>query len=272
MTAGQDEDEWRKRTTSMLSSGSSHLLIDNIKGKLASSSLDAVLTTTVWTDRILGKSQMITLPNRAIWIATGNNVAVDIEMARRSVWIRLDSNAERPWTRNGFKHASLGEWALENRGDLVTAALVLIRHWFNVGCPPGRSTIGGFESWARIIGGIVDAADIVGFMDNAEELYEQFDPTAAQWAAFIAEWWKQFQHAPVGVKDLFCLADSEPADNVTGLGLLDAMLTDDKPRARRVRLGNLLHDRLDTVLDGFKIQSAGTLHRASLYQLARLSV
>lgn len=272
MTAGQDEDEWRKRITSLLSGGTSHLLIDNIKGALVSGSLAAALSTPLWTDRILGKSQTITLPNRAVWIATGNNIAVDTEMARRSVWIRLDSNAERPWTRNGFKHASLGEWALENRGDLVTAALVLIRHWFNIGCPPGQPTIGGFESWARVIGGILDAAGIVGFMGNADELYEQSDPTAAQWAAFIAEWWKQFQDAPIGVKELSPLADSEPAESVTGLGLLDTMLTGHTARARKVRLGNLLHGRLDTVVDGFKIQSAGTLRRASLYQLVQLGV
>jgi putative DNA primase/helicase len=272
MTAGQDEDEWRKRITSLLSGGTSHLLIDNIKGALVSGSLAAALSTPLWTDRILGKSQTITLPNRAVWIATGNNIAVDTEMARRSVWIRLDSNAERPWTRNGFKHASLGEWALENRGDLVTAALVVIRQWFTAGCPPGRPTIGGFESWARVIGGILDAAGIVGFMGNAEELYEQSDPTAAQWAAFVAEWWKQYQDAPIGVKELSPLADSEPADGITGLGLLDTMLTGHTARARKVRLGNLLHSRLDTVVDGFKIQSAGTLRRASLYQLARLGV
>jgi len=277
MTAGQDEDEWRKRITSLLSGGTSHLLIDNIKGALVSGSLAAALSTALWTDRILGKSQTITLPNRAVWIATGNNIAVDTEMARRSVWIRLDSNAERPWTRNGFRHASLGEWALENRGDLVTAALVLIRHWFTAGCPPGRPTIGGFESWARVIGGILDAAGIVGFMGNAEELYEQSDPTAAQWAVFITEWWKQFQDAPIGVKDLFPLADSEPGKDedgtpIEGLGLLDTMLTGHTARARKVSLGNLLHGRLDTVVDGFKIQSAGKLRRASLYQLAQLGV
>ena len=272
MTASQDEDEWRKRITSLLSGGASHLLIDNIKGALVSGSLAAVLSTAQWTDRILGKSQTITLPNRAVWIATGNNIAVDTEMARRSVWIRLDSNAERPWTRNGFKHASLGQWTLENRSDLVTAAIVLIRHWFKSDCPPGRPTIGGFESWARVIGGILDTTGILGFMGNAEELYEQSDPTAAQWAAFIAEWWKQFQDVPIGVKELFPLADSEPAEGITGLGLMDTMLTGHTARARKVRLGNLLHGRLDTVVDGFKIQSAGTLRRASLYQLKQLGV
>ena len=272
LTAAEDEDEWRKRITSLLSGGTSHLLIDNIKGALVSASLAAALSTALWTDRILGKIQTITLPNRAVWIATGNNIAVDVEMARRSVWIRLDANAERPWTRTGFKHASLGEWTLENRGDLVTAALVLIMHWVTAGCPPGRASIGGFESWARVIGGILDSAGIVGFMGNAEELYEQSDPTAALWPAFLAEWWKQYQGAPIGVKQLFPLADSEPADGITGLGLLDAMLTGPTVRSRQVRLGKLLQDRLDTVIDGFKIQSSGKLHGAGLYQLAQLGM
>lgn len=284
MTAGQDEDEWRKRITSLLAGGASHLLIDNIKGALTSGSLAAALTTPLWTDRILGKSQVITLPNRAIWIATGNNISVDSELARRSVWIRLDSNAEKPWMREGFKHASLQEWTLENRGDLVTAALILIRHWFKAGCPPGRQTVGGFESWARVIGGILEAAGIDGFMGNADELYEQSDPAAALWAAFVAEWWQQFQDGPVGVKQLIQLADSEPPEKIGipddgetaavagGLGLLDALLTGHTPRARKVKLGNLLRERVDTVIDGFKIESAGKLRRASLYQLIQLGV
>ncbi len=53
---------------------------------------------------------------------------------------------------------------------------------------------------------------------------------------------------------------------------MDTMLTGHTARARKVRLGNLLHGRLDTVVDGFKIQSAGTLRRASLYQLKQLGV
>ena len=281
MAAGQDEDEWRKRITSLLSGGTSHLLIDNIKGALVSGSLAAVLSTALWTDRILGRSQTITLPNRAVWIATGNNIAVDTEMARRSVWIRLDSNAERPWTRNGFKHESLGEWVLANRGDLVTAALVLIRHWFNIGCPPGRPTIGGFEAWARVIGGILDAAGIGGFMGNTTELYELSDPTAALWAAFVKEWFRQFGDNPVGVKELYPLADSEPGkdkggNDIEGLGLLDELLSGDRGghtvRGRKVKLGNLIRGRVDTVIDGFKIDDAGELRRASQYRLVQLGV
>lgn len=270
MTAGQDEDEWRKRITALLSGGTSHLLIDNVKTALVSGTLAAVLSTPHWTDRILGKNQTITLPNRAIWMVTGNNLAVDTEMARRSVWIHLDSNAERPWTRNGFKHAPLQEWALEHRGDLVTAALILIRHWFNIGCPPGRQTIGGFEAYARIMGGILAAAGIDGFMGNAAELYEQSDPEAALWAAFVGEWWNQFQDKPVGVRELFPLADSEPSDDATGLGLLDTMLTGHNSRARRNRLGRILAEKKDTVVDGFKIQDAGTRKRASTYRLLHL--
>mgnify|MGYP003381573546 CR=1 FL=1 len=270
MTAGQDEDEWRKRITSLLAGGASHLLIDNIKGALTSGSLAAALSTPLWTDRILGKSQTITLPNRAVWIATGNNIAVDSELARRSVWIRLDSNAEKPWTRKGFKHPALQEWILENRGDVVTAAIVLIRHWFESGRPPGKQTVGGFESWARVIGGILDAAGIGAFMGNTSELYELSDPTAALWEAFVEEWWKQFEDKPVGVKELFPLADSEPDIGATGLGLLDTLMTGHTARARKVKLGNLLREREDTVIDGFKIEGAGKLRRASTYRLARL--
>lgn len=279
MTAGQDEDEWRKRITAMLSAGASHLVIDNLKGSLTSGSLAAALSTPLWTDRVLGKSQTITLPNRAVWIATGNNIAVDTELARRAVWIRLDANAERPWQRSGFRHAALQEWAIASRGDIVTAALILIRNWINGGRVPGRATVGGYEAWARVIGGILDAAGIVGFMGNIAELYEAADPSAALWSAFVTEWWNQFHDQIVGVKELIQLADSEPPEAIStsvggepaaiigGLGLLDELLSGRTARARKIQLGQLLGGRVDTVVEGFKIEAAGAVKKTKTYRL-----
>jgi hypothetical protein len=82
--APSTEEEWRKRVTSILERGSAVVIIDNIDQTLRSPSLSAVLTSVCWEDRVLGKSEDVRLPNVSTWIATGNNICLSGEMARRS--------------------------------------------------------------------------------------------------------------------------------------------------------------------------------------------
>ena len=101
------------------------MLIDNLRHKLDSSAVAGALTAPFWEDRILGVSEMVRLPIRCAWIATGNNSEFSNEMARRIVRIRLDAHVERPWQREGFRHPDLMIWVRANRGRLVAACLTL---------------------------------------------------------------------------------------------------------------------------------------------------
>jgi hypothetical protein len=96
----RDEEEWRKQITSLLIADRQIVIIDNIERTLRSGQLSAALTTSEWSDRLLGKSEALHLHSRAIWIATGNNIRLGGDIARRAYWIRLDSNLPRPWLRD----------------------------------------------------------------------------------------------------------------------------------------------------------------------------
>jgi putative DNA primase/helicase len=113
LTEGSSEDEWRKRITSKLMRSPSLIVIDNLRERLDSAALSAALTADTFEDRVLGLSQMVTLPVRCTWVATGNNPAMSNEIARRSISIRLDAKVDRPWERgpDAFRHASLGACA-----------------------------------------------------------------------------------------------------------------------------------------------------------------
>src|SRR3712207_8294493 len=58
-TEGRDEDEWRKRITAKLATGSPVLLIDNLRRPLDSAAVAAAITATRWEDRLLGVSQIV---------------------------------------------------------------------------------------------------------------------------------------------------------------------------------------------------------------------
>jgi hypothetical protein len=85
-----DPDEMRKRITAIAIAGDRMVLLDNVEGAFGNDALDRALTTTRWKDRILGRSEEIDLPLLSSWYATGNNVSVASDTARRLIHIRLD--------------------------------------------------------------------------------------------------------------------------------------------------------------------------------------
>jgi hypothetical protein len=100
VSAPRDDEEMRKRITAQLRRGTPIIVLDNLTKKLDSAALCAALTASEWQDRILGVSEMSsTLPNRALWTATGNNPDLSLDIARRTITCRLDPGIERPWER-----------------------------------------------------------------------------------------------------------------------------------------------------------------------------
>jgi hypothetical protein len=165
-TLASQDDEARKMLTAELSRGRPIIMLDNTdeRKKLDCPSLASVVTAETWTDRLLGKTAMLTLPNRALWLITGNNPALSMEIARRCVRIRIDPRVDRPWRRSGFKHPVVVEWARENRCRLVQAILVIVRAWLAAGQPTSDQRLGSFERWAAVVGGILDVVGIPGFL------------------------------------------------------------------------------------------------------------
>ena len=103
MAMTYDGEELRKRITSIALSGTPLVLVDNASGALGSDALAGALTATEWEDRILGVSQMVRLPLRAIWFVTGNNISFRKTLARRVVPIDLDAGVETPEDRTGVR-------------------------------------------------------------------------------------------------------------------------------------------------------------------------
>lgn len=248
MTEGCQEDEWRKRLTAKLLEGPSFLVIDNVRDRLASAALSSAITAPVWEDRLLGHTQMVRAKVRCAMAATGNNVSLSSEMVRRTIRIRLDAKVDRPWQRTNFKHADLTAWTAAHRGELIGAALTLIRAWQAAGAPPGDATLGEFEAWARFFAGVFMVVEIGGFLGNLAEFYDASDREGAEIRAFILAWWQAHKAVEVGVQELFQMA--------TG-GDIDLGLDAKTDRGQRTQLGRLLagiKDRRFDLRDGFTVR------------------
>jgi len=256
-----DEAEWRKRITAALMEGRGAIVIDNIRKSLDSGVVASALTTENWSDRILGKSKMVNLPVRCIWVATGNNPTVSTEIARRSIRIRIDSECERPWTREDFKHSNLRVWADKHRSDLVWAALTLVQAWVAADRPRWQErTLGSYEHWAAVMGGILEINEIEGFLGNLDEFYEAADAEMSCWGSFVENWWEGFGEKPVGVGHLFDLA-VEAGLELKGFG----------DHAKRVSFGRQLTQHRDQIIGGYRIVSAGKLQSAAQWKLIEIA-
>jgi len=108
-TITPDEDEARKKITSILARAQPLILLDNVRDGLDSAQLASALTAETWSDRMLGQTRMIDLPNRATYRAAlrawkeyfgarDGQRAVRLDEITPARW--LDYRAWRAKTRN----------------------------------------------------------------------------------------------------------------------------------------------------------------------------
>jgi hypothetical protein len=171
-TAPIREEEWEKRLTALLSTLPNVIYFDNIVYQLKSQYLNKALTSSEDHGRKLQTSEMVTYPNRATWVATGNNPTLTREMIRRTIRIRLTAFCEKPSLRKGFRHTPLLQWIETCRKDILWSILTIIQYYISKGEPAPQHpiTIGSFEEWGRHMQGILESVGIYGFYQNHEDL------------------------------------------------------------------------------------------------------
>jgi phage/plasmid primase-like uncharacterized protein len=255
MTEGRDEDEWRKRITSKMAAGHAFILIDNLRRRLDSAALSSAITATTWEDRRLGATEIISFPVNCTWLSSGNNPALSLEMARRSIRIRLDAKVDRPWLRESFTHSDLLTWVANERAHLIWSALVLAQAWIANGRPSSSGKrLGMFEKWSDVIGGILHVAGIPGFLGNLDAFYEDSDWEGAEWRNFIAAWSEKWGEVEVTVSNIFDLADS-------------LELGSGNERSRKTKLGKLLADNKDRQFGACRLKKGSAVDGSQRWKL-----
>lgn len=148
-TKGRDDEETRKRLFSALRSGSRGLVWDNVVGIFDSASMAAFITADAMVDRVLGKSESIRIPNRALLILTGNNLQLAGDLPRRVIICRIDPETDQPFARQ-FKIDPL-VYVLEHRMEMMVAACTLIRARYTHQVTPAPGRLASFEAWDDLV-------------------------------------------------------------------------------------------------------------------------
>jgi hypothetical protein len=253
MSPSHSDDETRKRILSIGIEGAPSVVIDNVVGLFGSESIAAALTTETFSDRLLGVSQMVTVPMRVVWALTGNNVSFRGDLPRRVVPCDLDPRMEHPEDRpeSEFKYRDLLAHLRRARPALVVAALTLLRAFHCAGRPRhGKPRMGSFEGWDDLIRGSLIWAGAADPLGGRDRVREASDSELDSLRGLITSWRAVLGREPVTCSRALMEAESgtESSDE---LGQAIMAFTDSKlDRSVAKKLGQRLARYEGRIVDG----------------------
>ncbi len=186
MSYTNDREELRKKVTTLAAEGERLVLLDNLAGSVGNDVLDMALTADRWKDRLLGTNREYDGPLHVCWFGTGNNVQLQADTARRVCHVRLETPDERPEDKGGFRYPDLRAHVLRHRGELLTAAITILRAWHLAGRPHrDLPPWGSYEGWSGVVRAAVVFADLPDPGQTRLALQTQADRDAANLASLM---------------------------------------------------------------------------------------
>jgi hypothetical protein len=164
-----NSEERKKALFSYLRQSVACVVWDNIRRGAAISCphIEAALTASDISDRVLGVSQVETVPSTTVQIFTGNSITP--HMASRSLMLALNVSRPDPENRS-FEHADPLAWTQANRSKIVRALYtLLVAGALNRSKRQESKT--RFKTWWNLVGWPVEyAASLIGTTVNCTEL------------------------------------------------------------------------------------------------------
>lgn len=273
-----NEEEVRKRLTTALKDGARSIIWDNILGVFDSASIAGLLTSPVFSDRVLGQSEKVTMPNKMLFLMTGNNMVLAGDMPRRVLKCRIDPVSDRPFARE-FKLDPL-QYVKDNRQKMVSAALTIIRGYqSDIFGERAAGRMASFELWDDLVRQPVAWVNrdvcIGQYSDPMEavEAAQATDPEQEVLSDLLEAAHGEFGSEPFTAKEL--MAKSFPEYNSSGFAddsstaLFDALneiCGHNKPTVRSI--GKQLAYRKDRIVSGKRLVEAGAVSKTKRYRVA----
>jgi hypothetical protein len=120
--------------------------------------------------------------------------------------------------------------------------------------------MGSFEHWSATIGGILEVAEIPGFLGHLDELYDFADTQSSEWRQFVIAWWEAFGDRQVSARLLLELALERD--------LLGTVIGDKSLRSQQSLLGRGLSGIRDQQIDDWRVHVGYDSHtKSAIYRL-----
>ena len=132
------------------------------------------------------------------------------------------------------------------------------------GEPVGGVSLGSYESWAGVIGGVLRVAGVPGFLTGREHLYEDSNPEPGEWAAVLEAVDNAHGNAPQPAKAFLSamIATGAHVDLWEGRKYISQLQ----------RVGRALLAHRDRVFKGRRLRVSGTdsTTKSKLYRVERV--
>lgn len=269
-------EEMTKVLLPALRSGDPNVFFDNINQSVDSGELASAMTAPTYRARVLGKSETIEVVVRCQWVIAGIKLKLSEELTRRFALIYLDPKTANPEARTGFRHPEIEAWVTENRGNLIWACLTLIQNWVATGSKPGTKDKASYGNWARVMGGILEAAGFKGFLGNESEMKTRSSASDDPVRQLIERLAAEYEDGQLFVTG--SVSKRHPAETVSIKTTLEEFHDDENGDARCLRLPGWGYDNLGTYASpqklgsGFKRDVAEEPHRIAEWDITFVPV
>lgn len=290
-----DEKELENRLASVLLAGDRIATFDNATGSIRNPVLDRFLTSTIFSTRKFFRQELVKLLNNTVLAVTGNNLTMRGDLSRRVLRARLVTPLERPDRRADFRHPDLFGFVKQNRPELFTAALTILRAHAVAGfpvptvqvtkpdgttaCEPARP-VGSFREWDTVVR---HAMLRIGLPDPAltqDEAHEE-DEADSKLLAFLKAWYlfnpRLEGTATQLITKIMSYELKRPSDDPDDIApsfqraLMDALLELTDTQAGSIpkpqTLGYRLKDARDKKIGGFHIERGPKSNEGITYRL-----
>jgi hypothetical protein len=237
------------------------------------------LTSDQYRDRILGKSESSSVPNRAMMLMTGNNLTLTGDMARRVLVARINPETDRPFARE-FRVDPLSV-CIAHRQQMIAAALTLIRYYLGSKADrPGKGRMASFEGWddwvrqTTIYIGTELAQDKFGDVMEQIQLNQANDPEQESLGALLQAIWLAFEGRSFSASDVLEKGryDGLGGNHFSAKDQLSNALDEYKPRGGDLSaksLGKVLKFRKDRIVGGLSLKFLGESKGTGQWRLQR---
>ena len=191
------KEEFRKVLDTEALNGSAYIFLDEVQNRLRNRTLNAFITGTRWTGRLMNSQKKFAVDQQAIVFIAGNNIELSGDLTGRFLLVDLYVPEADPQER--IIHHVIDESYLaqdEVRADLNAATWGIMRAW-NDGIgwdskakkvirrdlrPEPSSVYRGFETFSRIFGGMIENA---GYGNPMASTAAEINPDYADMMAIV---------------------------------------------------------------------------------------
>lgn len=250
VSQGADDAEDEKRIGSLLKQSTSVINLDNVERQIRGDFLCSALSQSKVGTRILGLSKMVDLHTNSLFLATGNNLSVSTDIARRVLLCQVDPCCERPDSRQFSR--DLRQWVPANRERLLAAGLTILRAFILAGRPKQDiRPYGTYETWSEVVRSPLVWLGLSDPCDTRERL-QAADPVSGQLSTILQLWHDEFK-TPKTVGDVIASCQASPLK--AALLEVAASRTGDALDGRR--LGGWLRKHARRVEAGLRFEAFG---------------